>query len=69
MDWLKSDTAKNIGAVLAVIAGALLVAYPPPATIGIVAGVVVGILGALGIKSGGTKGLQPSNVVTKPPGA
>jgi drug/metabolite transporter (DMT)-like permease len=67
MAWLKSDTAKIIGAILAAVAGVLITQFPPPATIGTVAGVVFGILTALGLVSGGTKNNQPVNVVTQDP--
>lgn len=65
MAWLNSDLVKNLGAVLAAVCGTLVVLYPPPNTIGIVAGVLLGVLAALGLKSGGTSGAQPPNVVTK----
>jgi len=58
MDWIKSDTAKIIGAILAAVAGVLMTQFPPPNIIGTVSGIVVGVLAALGLVSGGTSGLR-----------
>lgn len=58
MEFLKSDTAKIIAAILAAVAGVLVAQFPPPNTIGVVAGVVFSVLTALGLVSGGTSGLR-----------
>ena len=67
MTWLKSDAAKVLGLVLSSVAGTVIAIYPPPLVAGIVATVLLSVLTGLGLVSGGTKGAQPSNVVTQPP--
>ena len=58
MEWIKSDAAKIIGACLGAVAAALLGFYPPPHVVGSICTVVVGLLAALGLVSGGTSGLR-----------
>jgi hypothetical protein len=62
MSWLKSDAAKIIGAILGSVctglAGLALVGTVP-AWVGSVCALVTGVLGSLGLVSGGTSGNQP----------
>ena len=62
MSFLNSDVAKVVGAVLAAVAGVLVVQYPPPNTIGTIASIATAVLAGLGLISGGVKVAQP-----KPP--
>lgn len=70
MAFLKSDAAKIIGAIVgsicASLSGLALLGLVP-AWVGGACGVVTGILGSLGLTSGGTSGAQPPNVTTRPP--
>jgi hypothetical protein len=64
MAFIKSDVAKVIGAILASVAGTLLVFYPPPNTIGIVCTIAVSVLGGLGLVSGGVGAAKTTTPTT-----
>jgi hypothetical protein len=56
MAFLQSNLAKMIGAVLAAVAGTLVVFYPPPDAVGVACTVAASVLAALGLVS---TGVQP----------
>ena len=67
MAFLNSDLAKVIGAVLSAVAGTLLVNYPPPHVVGVVATIALSVLTGLGLISGGTRSAQPKPPVAPVP--
>jgi hypothetical protein len=62
MAWFKTDAAKIIGTIIGAICtglAALALSGQLPPWVGSLAGVVTGLLGSLGLVSGGTAGAQP----------
>lgn len=56
--FLSKDWVKVVGFLLGTVAGVLVVKFPPPNTIGDIAGVIFAVCASLGFVSGGTSGLR-----------
>jgi hypothetical protein len=59
MEFLKSNTAKVVGACVAAVCGVLIPLFPPPHLIGTVASVLFALVASLGLVSTGVKPTLP----------